>query len=303
MSMSVGNASVQQSASPPRGLLARHPLISFFVMAYAFSWIVWSPWVLSEEGVGLLPFRLSDGTSGLLNALAILAGPTLSALIMTGITEGRAGIRRLLGRVVLWRVGLRWYLFALLGIPAVIALGTIIVPGGVASFGSLGLGYVLNYLALFPLIIVLGGPLFEEVGWRGFALPRLQPLHGPLVGTLILGLMWALWHLPQFLVPSWAEASGGSGFLAIVKFVFIAVAFAIVTTWVFNNTKGSVLLAILVHTSIDAFSIPMGGLFSPSEVANSLLLSFGVLVVLIVVLTRGRLGYREEDPRSATART
>jgi hypothetical protein len=126
-------------------------LVSFFVMAYAFSWIVWSPWVLSEEGVGLLPFRLSDGTSGLLNAVAILAGPTLSALIMTGITEGRAG-------------GLRWYLFALIGVPAVMALGTVILPGGIGSFGSLGLGYVLTYLALFPLIIVLGGPLFEEVG-------------------------------------------------------------------------------------------------------------------------------------------
>src|ERR687890_1620178 len=118
ISMSVGNASVQQSASPPRGLLARHPLVSFFVMAYAFSWIVWSPWVLSEEGVGLLPFRLSDGTSGLLNAVAILAGPTLSALIMTGITEGRAGMRRLLGRIVLWRGGGRWGLFGPPGSPA-----------------------------------------------------------------------------------------------------------------------------------------------------------------------------------------
>ena len=292
--MSVGNASVQP-ASPQRGVLARHPLISFFVMAYAFSWIVWSPWVLSEEGVGLLPFELGGAASGLLNAAAILAGPTLAGLIMTGITEGREGIRRLLHRIVLWRVGLGWYLLALIGIPVVMALGTLILPGGLASFGSLGLGYVLTYLALFPLIIVLGGPLFEEVGWRGYALPRLQPLYGPLVGTLILGLLWALWHLPQFLVPSWAEASGGRGFLAIVKFVVIAIAFAIVTTWVFNNTKGSVFLAILVHTSIDAFSIPMGSLFSPSDVANSLLLSFLVLVVVLVVLTRGRLGYQQSQ--------
>jgi hypothetical protein len=77
--MSTSNASVQVATSQ-RSLLARHPLISFFVMAYVFTWIVWSPWVLSEEGVSLLPFRLSDGTSGLLNAVAILAGPTLSAL-------------------------------------------------------------------------------------------------------------------------------------------------------------------------------------------------------------------------------
>ena len=69
--MSVGNASARL-ASPPRGLLARHPLISFFVMVYAFSWIAWSPWVLSEEGVGLLPYELSGATSGLLNAVAIL---------------------------------------------------------------------------------------------------------------------------------------------------------------------------------------------------------------------------------------
>jgi CAAX protease family protein len=194
---------------------------------------------------------------------------------------------------VLWRVGLRWYLFALLGVPAVMALGTVILPGGLSSLLGLGPGYVLTYLSTYVLVVILGGPLFEEVGWRGYALPRLQPLYGPLVGTLILGLLWALWHLPQFLVPSWAEASGGRGFLAIVKFVFIAIAFAIVTTWVFNNTKGSVLMAILVHTSIDAFSIPMGELFSPSEVANSLLLSFLVLVVVLVVLTRGRLGYQQ----------
>ena len=292
--MSVSNTSAR-TAPPQRSLLARHPLISFFVMAFAFSWIVWSPWVLSEEGVGLLPFELGGAASGLLNAAAILAGPTLAGLIMTVSTEGREGIRRLLRRIVLWQVGLRWYLFALIGIPVVMALGTLILPGGLASFGSLGLGYVLTYLALFPLIIVLGGPLFEEVGWRGYALPRLQPLHGPLVGTLILGLLWALWHLPQFLIPSWAEASGGRGFLAIVKFVLIAIAFAIVTTWVFNNTKGSVFLAILVHTSIDAFSIPMGELFSPSEVGNSLLLSFLVLVVVLVVLTRGRLGYQQSQ--------
>jgi uncharacterized protein len=300
--MSVGNASARP-ASAQRGLLARHPLISFFVMAYAFSWIAWSPWVLSEEGVGLLPFELSGATSGLLSAAAILLGPTLSAFIMTGVTEGRAGVRRLLHRIVLWRVGLRWYLFALIGIPLVMVLGTVILPEGLASLLGLGPGYVLTYLGTYVLVVILGGPLFEEPGWRGFALPRLQPLHGPLLGTLILGLLWALWHLPEFLVPAWAESSGGSGFLDIVKFVLIAISFAIVTTWVFNNTKGSVFMAILVHASIDTFSIPMGVLFSPSDVANSLLLSFGVLVVVLVVLTRGRLGYREEEPELATVPT
>jgi membrane protease YdiL (CAAX protease family) len=209
----------------------------------------------------------------------------------------------LLRRIVLWRVGLVWYLFALIGVPVVMALGTLIVPGGLASVLGLGPGYVPSYLGSFVLVTILGGPLFEEPGWRGFALPRLQPLHGPLVGTLILGLLWALWHLPEFLVPSWAESSGGSGFLDIVKFVVIAITFAIVTTWVFNNTRGSVFMAILVHASIDTFSLPLGVLFSPSDLANSILVSFGLLALVLIALTRGRLGYQHYHPEGADRTT
>src|ERR671932_75998 len=116
-----------QPTSPQGSLLVRYPLISFFGMAFAFSWIVWSPWVLSEDGAGLLPFKLSDvsdAASGLLNAAAILLGPTLSGFIMTGITEGRAGIRRLLRRIVLWRGGFVGDPFALLRVPAGLGLWT-----------------------------------------------------------------------------------------------------------------------------------------------------------------------------------
>src|SRR5919206_234709 len=109
--MTIDDAS-RQPASPQGSLLVRYPLTSFFVMAFAFSWIVWSPWVLSEDGVGLLPYQLSGWTTGLLNAAAILLGPTLSGFIMTGITEGREGIRRLLHRIVLWRVGVGGELFS-----------------------------------------------------------------------------------------------------------------------------------------------------------------------------------------------
>jgi CAAX protease family protein len=112
-----------QTASARQGLLARHPLVSFFVMAYAFTWIVWSPWVLGQDGAGLLPIKISQAASGYLNAAAILAGPTLAAFIMTATTEGRAGVRCLGGRLVLWRVGIRWYLFALLGVPLIMLVG------------------------------------------------------------------------------------------------------------------------------------------------------------------------------------
>jgi len=226
---------------------------------------------------------------------------------MTCVTEGRVGIRRLLRRIVLWRFGFRWYLFALIGVPVVMALGTLIMPGGMASLLALGPGYVPTYLIWFVVIAIIGGPLFEEIGWRGFALPRLQPLHGPFVGTLILGLLWALWHLPEFLVPLWANSSGGGSVLDIIRFVVIAISFAIVITWVFNNTKASVLLAILVHASIDTFSMPMGTLFSPGAMANSILVSFGVLALVVVALTRGRLSYQpyqqQEETDPSMART
>src|SRR5436305_15029900 len=98
--------------TPREGLLARHPLSFFFLMAFAFSWIAWSPWVLSEDGAGLLPF--SSPLLSLALPIGIFLGPTVSAFIMTATTEGRAGIRRLLRRIVLWRVGLSLYLFAFL---------------------------------------------------------------------------------------------------------------------------------------------------------------------------------------------
>jgi membrane protease YdiL (CAAX protease family) len=302
--MTTVDDNAQQPGAAREGLLARHPLVSFFVMAFAFSWIAWAPWVLSEEGAGLLPF--SSPLLGRALPIGIFLGPTLAAFIMTGITEGRAGIRRLLRRIVLWRVGLRWYLFAFIGVSLVITLGFILV-GGLASLQFLGLGYVLTYLVTFIIVLIIGGPLGEEIGWRGFALPRMQPLHGPLVGSIILGLLWGLWHLPEFMVPTWAESSGGSSPLAIVKFCIFAIAVTIILTWVFNNTKGSVLMAVLVHASIDAPFLPFSVLLGPSEVMNSMLLGFGAVALVVVALTRGRLGYEhyqqeaEEDPAPATA--
>jgi membrane protease YdiL (CAAX protease family) len=292
----MATAAPVEPAAPRRGikaLLARHPLVSFFVMAYAFTWLVWAPWVLGEDGAGLLSINISQTASGYLNATAILAGPTLSAFIMTATTEGREGVRRLLGRLVLWRVGFRWYLFALLGVPLIMLVGTMIYSGDLPNLGALGgPSYLLSYLGTYALVVVLGGPLFEEIGWRGFALPRMERLHGPILASVILGVLWALWHLPEFLVPTWAASSGG-GILGITLFIVTAVTFTIVITWVFNNTRASVLLAILVHTSIDAFTVPLGEIFPARAVSSALpfIIGFGAVGVVLIVVTRGRLDY------------
>jgi membrane protease YdiL (CAAX protease family) len=282
-------------ASLVRRVATSYPLTSFFVLAYALSWLAWSPWFLSEAGTGLLPF---DGGrfSTLLNIAALVLGPTLSALLVTGASDGREGVRRLLGRVVLWRVGLRWYAFVLLGISAIVLVSALVMPGAFASFDASAVPSVLFlYVVAGLFFLFAGGPFFEEIGWRGFALPRLQGRYGPLGGTLILGVLWALWHLPLFLIPTWDTPHGSP--LDVALFVVLAVGIAVVLTWVFNNTKGSVLMTILAHGSFNMGVASAYDLFPTPSVTEgfaNFVIGFGVAALVIVCLTRGRLGYRKE---------
>ena len=228
---------------------------------------------------------------------------------MTGVTEGRAGVHRFLRRLVLWRVGIGWYLFVLVGIPAILVLSVIVLPGALASFQGLATLAPLTLLFLAVYGFFLSGPLAEEPGWRGFALPRLQALHGPLIGSLILGVLWALWHLPLFFTP-WNELTTFN----LVVYVLATSCLTIIYTWAFNNTKGSVFIAILLHWSFDLSTLIVAPLFpAPVVLKYGLLVilpSFGAVALLIIALTRGRLGYQhyqqeeeEEEPDRATTST
>ena len=302
--MTAANPPVQ-AASPYKGLLARHPLVFFFIFAYAGTWLLEMPYILSEDGSGLLPY-----SSPLLiwtSPVTIFTGPFLAAFIMTGVTEGRAGIGRLLRRFVLWRVGLGWYLFVLIVIPLILVLSVIVLPGALGSFQGLATLAPLPLLFLAVYVFFLSGPMGEEPGWRGFALPRLQALHGPLVGSLILGVLWGLWHLPLFFTP-WNELTTFN----VVVYVLATTCFSIIYTWVFNNTKGSLLIAILLHWSFDLSAGIVAPLFPAPIVQDYGLLvilpGYGVVALLVVALTRGRLGYQhyqqeEEEPATATAPT
>ena len=304
----MATAAPVQPDAPHQGVLARHPLTFYFIIAYAGTWLVTVPVALSANGVGLLPFGIPNGSVIFVSAVWVFLGPTLAAFIMTGLTEGRAGIRSLLRRYVLWRVGFRWYLIVLLGPPVIVLLVTIVLPGALASFQTLAPLNPLLLLVSFPLVLIFGGALFEEGGWRGFALPRLQRLHGPLVGTLILGPLWACWHLPLFWIRVWGTPPT---ILTMVLFLATVMFMTIVFTWVFNNTKGSILLAILLHTSFDVLVGPVGLLFPAPVVTDyggavPLLIGSGVTALLLVTLTRGRLGYRnyrQGDPYPATTPT
>jgi membrane protease YdiL (CAAX protease family) len=288
-------------------MLARHPLVFFFLIAYAGSWLLEVPIALSKTGTGLLPFTIPRPLLALAIAAATFLGPTLSAFIMTGITEGRIGIGRLLRRYVLWRVGFRWYMFVLLVIPAIEVLGAIVVPGALASFQSFTLSLVLTYPVAFVTTFILGGPLGEEPGWRGFALPRLQPLHGPLVGSVILGILWALWHLPLFWSGVWTPPTIPN----IVMFILMITALTIIMTWVFNNAKGSLLITMLMHASFNTFANKMVAPLFPAPILSEYgllpeLVGFGATALVLIVVTRGRLGYqhyRQEVHDRATAPT
>lgn len=302
------------AAQPPHthrgGLVARHPLVFFFVFAYAGAWIAEAPLVLSQSGLGVLPFTLSRPLILLCVAGATFLGPTVAAFVMTGLLEGRAGIRRLLSRYVLWRVKLRWYLFVLLGIPAIEVLGAIVVPGVIESMNPITLSLILAYPLAFITTLVLGGPLGEEPGWRGFALPRLQAQHGPLAGATLLGVLWGCWHLPLFWSGVWTTLS----LTNVVMFIVMITALTIIITWVFNNAKGSLLITMLMHASFNTFADHMLGPAFPAPILNvdpllPELIGFGVAALVLIAVTRGRLGYdkyrayleRQAAPAAAAA--
>jgi membrane protease YdiL (CAAX protease family) len=218
---------------------------------------------------------------------------------MTGLTEKRAGVINLLRRMVQVKVGWKWYLLILLGIPAVFTLGIVALPGALASFRGFPPNFAVLYLTSFVLIFLVGGPLGEEPGWRGFALPRMQRRYGPLVASLLLGVLWTCWHLPHFLTRAQGGGPGmtwSSFFYNFSTFFVMVMAFTIIITWAVNNNKGSVFIAILLHASINTF----GGVlpFFSSPLVNSnwpTLIGAVVPALLIVAVTRGRLGYRADQ--------
>ncbi len=269
-------------------VVRRYPLSGYFTLALVISWVVVLAHTIPDP----------DLPTTWVTIVLITAGPFAAAFTMQAILNGRQGVRHLVRRLVRVRVGAIWYLVVLLGIPAVLVLGTLPLPGALASM-DLSMDAVdggwLSYLWNFPLVLFLGGPFLEEPGWRGFALPRLESRFGrwgPLLGTLILGIVWALWHFPQYMMPAWAAQNGGFNVPAMLIYIASVLPITVLLTWIYNNTRGSLFLVILAHTSINAFSIYIGPMF-PAQ-AGSLVngfVGFGGAALLIIVFTRGRLGF------------
>ncbi len=272
-------------------LLRRQPLVSFFVIAFAWTWA----FVI----VFLILFPLPDI---MVRTTPGDFGPLIAAIVMSGVVAGRAGVKQLLKRIVQWRVGLVWYAFALIGMPLLYIASIAAVPGALASFKAPELSTVLLYPVFYVVLLAIGGPLTEEPGWRGFALARLQQRWGPLVGTVILGLMWAAWHLPNYFRPDWAAVNGGLSFTGIAAFAIVAVSMSMIITWAFNHTGGSILIAILIHASLN-FSQGLTGDLFPAAKNNEVgpLVALAVVALVIAISTRGKLGYAGPEPAPSAA--
>lgn len=281
--------------SPVIRALTRYPLIAFFTLAYAGSWIVWLPLVLA--GNRLLPPSLAipPGLGFLLTVLAPFAGPTLAALVVTAAIGGTAGVRALLSRYVRWRFGWPWYLVALAGPPLLLLLSVAAVYGGEAlpPLGEQGMQIGAAYLITLTVNLLIGSILGEEPGWRGFALPRLQQRYGPLVGSLVLGLLWSLWHLPLILTPGNTTWTG-----SLALFVALGIALAIAHTWLSNATRASLLAVMLLHAAINTSTrliLPNVPGLSREDGNLLLVLVYGAVALLLVALTKGRLADRPAD--------
>lgn len=255
--------------------LKHHRLLAFFVLAYAISWSSWPAYA-----AGLVP-RMEF----------LPIGPLTAAVVVIALAEGKAGFRAWGRRLIRWRVGLVWYAVALL-LPAVLVLATglVTIALGASAPGLARLTWS-GMLMVFAVRLVnpMDGPLGEEPGFRGYALPLLQAARPPLLSAAILGLLVSLWHLPLVLF----EGLSLIGLPTTFAITFLYV-------WLFNRTGGSVLLTLLFHNAQGTFTVGSFGFTGADAGRAELTYFFVVILTVLATVLFDREAWRKA-PRSATA--
>lgn len=250
-------------------------LVPFFVLTFAITW-----------GLGafimLLP-GLAEALFGKLSAaspvfIVAVAGPTIAASILSFVRGGWPGLRALYAQWTQWGFGLQWYALLLIAIPLVNYLITWVAGSGPTPNLS-----TLSSLLGFLLLQFVLGPLGEELGWRGFAFPRLLKRYSPFVASLVFGIIWGVWHLPAFFLSGLPQSN-----LGIPIFLLRATFLALFATWIFlrtgRNVPSMVLFHFMINVSLDLFGVPQVALMVVTVVA----------AVLVVVLDR-QVGWFRKD--------
>jgi membrane protease YdiL (CAAX protease family) len=257
--------------NPAIVMLRRNPTASFLVLTFVLCW-----------GVG----ALLKGTPVIAPDGLFVGGILIAALVLAFVTDGLAGLRALGRRLVQWRVGRVWYAVVLalplLILAAVVGLMPLFGAEQLAWEERPGLGATVVLFVVF-LILPLGAPFAEEVAWRGFALPRLLAGHSPLAASLILGIVWAPWHLPAIL--------SDPALRVPVPFLLAILPLSVLFTWLFVHTGGSVLIAVLFHAWYDVALGYVAEMVATSDYALMWWLIFavqGIVAVAVVLRTRAQ---------------
>lgn len=256
--------------------IEKYQIPILFLLVLGLTWPFMIVDVLGSHGI--LPFRVPV-------VLWLVMGymPTLAAVIVTGLTQGKEGIRALFRKVLIARVGFKWYAFAIFGLAVTTIIAVILgnqlgatidsplIKAEIAAAGPAAI--LLNATLMFLVRGILNG---EEFAWRGVALPRLQAKYNALTSSLILSIPWILFHLPLFFTKGSTQEH-----MSILSYAVQLAATSILFTWIYNNTKGSVLLAYIFHASMNTwtefFAVDAGNAFQGWILT-------GVIVALAVVV-------------------
>jgi uncharacterized protein len=257
--------------------MRKYPVTWFYILAFGISWLGMISAVLASRGIA--PFYRPYF---LVLSIFFAIGPALAAVIVSQVAHGKTGVRDLLKGLTRWRVGVVWYIVAVLSPVLLLTVAQV-----VTKLLGLTVTIPVPQVNLSPYVIFSFGVNFlgntcEEIGWRGFALPRLQKRHNALIATLIVGTLWALWHLPLIFLAGPMSEYPFLWFISIVTDAFMY-------TWIYNSTKGSILLVALFHGSLNIFGAFIPGV---SPVVNALL-NCVVAIVLVAVLGKVNLSRRE----------
>jgi membrane protease YdiL (CAAX protease family) len=262
-----------------KAFIKRNSLLSMYLIMFALAWSIMVPQALYTQGI------LSAPLPGFLEILTGWA-PGIAAVVVSAVVGGRAGVRDLLGRFLIWRVGVQWYLTSLFLLAFLIlgGIGLHIASGGEMPLIPAAGAPAWDIALTFVLFVLLGFLInTEEVAWRGFALPRLQVRYGALLAALLIAIPEVLLHVPLY----WIEDSF-IGTVGVGWFSAFSVAAVIIYIYVFNRTRSSLLIITLLHTSQNAWANLLSD-NSPRPFHFTVLLIWAI-ALLLISSTRGRLG-------------
>jgi membrane protease YdiL (CAAX protease family) len=256
----------EKTQSKQQPVLGTKTLLAFLAITFGLSWLPMALYMTFPD-----PFTSLFGEISTSNPFFILAvyAPSISGIILVWCHYGLKGVGSFFRRLFLWRAPIQWWLFLLLGIP-------VIIYSAAAIIGTIGEPFRFSpWYMLFPALLqsLLLGPIGEEFGWRGLVLPILQRRLSPFWASLLLGTVWAVWHVPAFLMSGTPQSAWSFG-----PFFVGLLAIAMIMTPLFNASRGSLLIAIFYHLNI------MNPIFPDAQPWDSYLLA--IIAVLIVFLNR-----------------